>query len=144
MKSRWVWIRARSLVSVVGAASSATASASSIWMITSSITVKRMSSLLLKWWNRLPDRMPTASASVAHRAAGKAALAKQLCRRGQNPALGGTGPGGQFLRLSHLQSPICLAMISFIISRVPPPIDRMRASRYSRSTRLSRILSVVI
>jgi len=36
-------------------------------------------------------------------------------------------------------NPICLLMISFITSRVPPPMDRIRLSRYSRSTRLPRM-----
>lgn len=48
------------------------------------------------------------------------------------PGLGGVQRGQN-------QSPSCLLMISFITSRVPPPMDRMRLSRYSRSTRLSRI-----
>ena len=46
------------------------------------------------------------------------------------PMLGGRSPRYR---------PICLAMISFMISRVPPPMERMRLSRYRRSTRLSRI-----
>lgn len=36
-------------------------------------------------------------------------------------------------------NPICLPMISFMISREPPPMERIRLSRYSRSTRLSRM-----